>query len=52
MLIFALMVQKTMVSKTAVALSQIKAMTPNCTSFYHYVFDEAIKINKVLSFYP
>ena len=43
-----------MVSKAAVALSQIEARTPNCTNIYHYVFDEAKKkkINKVLSFYP
>ena len=35
-----------MVSKTAAALSQIKAIMPNCTSLYHYVFDEAIKVIK------
>ena len=38
-----------MVSKAAVALSQIEARTPNCTNIYHYVFDEAKK-KKLIKF--
>lgn len=34
---------KTMMNKTVGAFAQIKAMTPNYTSIYHCIFDEAIK---------